>query len=351
MGLGVTLFERSMLMEKYKISVVVPVYNLQNQLEHCVNSILTQTYGNLEIILVDDGSTDNSPAIIDKLASEDERIIAVHKENGGVTSARLEGVKRASGEYIGFVDGDDEIESDMYELLIGNALKFDADISHCGYQMMFPSGRKLLYYNTGRLVEQDRQKGLKDLIEGSFVEPGLCNKLFRKNLFHSLLNTELMDRSIKFNEDFLMNFYLFSASNMAVFEDICKYHYLVHEGSAAKSSLTEHKLKDPLKVTWVAYKQTEQMPIVHDAALGRLANQLVDYAVYQLKGQPDFVKPYRKKVRRDLRYMLPIILKNKKLGKKVKMKALWAAVAPTSYGCVHKLYLRKTGLDRIYALD
>ena len=339
------------MLQENRISVVVPVYNLQNQLEHCVNSILTQTYGNLEIILVDDGSTDNSPAIIDKLASEDERIIAVHKENGGVTSARLEGVKRASGEYIGFVDGDDEIESDMYELLIGNALKFDADISHCGYQMMFPSGRKLLYYNTGRLVEQDRQKGLKDLIEGSFVEPGLCNKLFRKNLFHSLLNTELMDRSIKFNEDFLMNFYLFSASNMAVFEDICKYHYLVHEGSAAKSSLTEHKLKDPLKVTWVAYKQTEQMPIVHDAALGRLANQLVDYAAYQLKGQPDFVKPYRKKVRRDLREMLPVILKNKKLGRKVKMKALWAAVAPTSYGCVHKLYLRKTGLDRIYALD
>ena len=339
------------MLQENRISVVVPVYNLQNQLEHCVNSILTQTYGNLEIILVDDGSTDNSPAIIDKLASEDERIIAVHKENGGVTSARLEGVKRASGEYIGFVDGDDEIESDMYELLIGNALKFDADISHCGYQMMFPSGRKLFFYNTGRLVEQDRQSGLKDLIEGSLVEPGLCNKLFHKNLFHSLLNTELMDKSIRINEDFLMNFYLFSDSDKAVFEDICKYHYLVHEGSATKSSLTEHKLKDPLKVTWIVYMQTEQMPIVHDAALGRLANQLVDYAAYQLKGQPDFVKPYRKKVRRDLRDMLPIILKNKKLGKKVKMKALWAAVAPTSYGCVHKLYLRKTGLDRIYALD
>lgn len=215
--------------KKLKISIVVPVYNLQDCIERCVKSILAQTYTNLEILIVDDGSTDNSRQVIEKLAESDSRIVSIFKDNGGVTSARLTGVEKASGEWIGFVDGDDEIEPDMYRLLLDNGIKYGADISHCGYQMIFSDGRIHYFYNTGCLVKQDRTKGLKDLLDGSLVEPGVCNKIFRRNLFNKLLDSEMMNTDIKINEDLLLNYYLFSEVNSSIFEDVCKYHYIVRK--------------------------------------------------------------------------------------------------------------------------
>ena len=101
-----------------KVSVIVPVYNVENYLEECVNSILNQTYENLEIILVDDGSTDNCPQICDDWAKKDKRIKVIHKANGGVSSARNVGLDNATGEYIGFVDSDDYIDITMYEKML-----------------------------------------------------------------------------------------------------------------------------------------------------------------------------------------------------------------------------------------
>ena len=146
------------------ISVVVPAYNIEKYIERCIKSILSQTYSNLEIIIVDDGSTDNTASIIDQYALKDTRIIPIHKKNGGVSSARTEGINRASGDWIGFVDGDDVIEENMYEVLINNAKKYDADISHCGYQMIFPDGHIDYYYNTKCIEVQDNTKALEELL-------------------------------------------------------------------------------------------------------------------------------------------------------------------------------------------
>ena len=104
------------------ISVIVPIYNIVEYLPRCVNSIRKQTYRNLEIILVDDGSTDTSGAMAEKFAMEDKRIRVFHKENGGVSTARNLGIEMATGEYIGFVDSDDYIEPKMYERLLSIAL-------------------------------------------------------------------------------------------------------------------------------------------------------------------------------------------------------------------------------------
>lgn len=231
-----------------KVSVVVPVYNLQNELEQCVCSILKQTHHDLEILLVDDGSTDGSRTVIQNLAELDKRIVPIYKENGGVTSARLRGVQEASGEWIGFVDGDDEIELDMYERLLNHALQHNAQISHCGYQMVFPDGRVNYFYNTGLLAEQDKITALKELLSGERIEPGLCNKLFHKNLFHSLLHDGVMPEDIKINEDLLMNFYLFSEADTTVFEDVCRYHYLVRGFSASRGKTNVHRIMDPVRV-------------------------------------------------------------------------------------------------------
>ena len=229
------------------ISVIVPAFNVESEIANTLNSILKQTYSEIEIIVIDDGSTDKTGRIIDTYVSPYKQIIAVHTQNQGVTAARLIGIKRAAGEWIGFIDADDEIESDMYELLLKNAELYNADISHCGYQMVFPDGRISYFHNTGCLMQQDKIAGLKDLLDGSLIEPSLCNKLFRKTLFCGLLHNQI-DKSIKINEDLLMNYILFSEANTAIFQDVCKYHYLVRNTSASRKSLNQYKIFDPIRV-------------------------------------------------------------------------------------------------------
>lgn len=230
------------------ISIIVPVYNVAPYLERCIRSIQEQTFTNIEILLVDNGSTDGSSELVDILAAEDKRIIPIHEENQGVTHARLTGVGYANGNWIGFVDADDMIEPDMFERLLNNAKQYNAQISHCGYQMIFEDSRVNYFYNTERLALQDKLTGLKDLLDGSFIEPGLWNKLFYKTLFHSLLHDEAMDLSIKNNEDLLMNFILFSNSEKSIFEDFCPYHYIVRRSSASRQTLNKNKIYDPIKV-------------------------------------------------------------------------------------------------------
>lgn len=232
------------------ISVIVPAYNVAPWLPRCLESILEQTYKNLQIIVVDDGSTDNTAEIIKMYTAKYPDVIqAVYLKNGGVTNARLQGVKVAKGEWIGFVDGDDVIETDMYEFLLENALKYNVSIAHCGYQMMFPDGRVNYFHNTGCIIEQDGKKGLIDLLEGTIVEPGLWNKLFRKDLFEDLLNgNDFIDLSIRINEDLLMNFMLFGHSKCSIYIDQCKYHYIVRDESATRKPINFHKIYDPIRV-------------------------------------------------------------------------------------------------------
>ena len=114
------------------ISVIVPVYNIIPYLPRCVESLRTQTYENLEILLIDDGSTDETPALCDRLATEDERIRVFHKKNGGPSSARNFGLQQAGGEYVGFVDSDDYVDADMYERLYGAIEKTGMPVAQVG---------------------------------------------------------------------------------------------------------------------------------------------------------------------------------------------------------------------------
>lgn len=247
-----------------KISIVVPVFNIEGYVERCLQSLLQQTYTNLEVLAIDDGSTDSSGAILDRLATTDSRIKVIHKENGGVTSARMAGIRNATGEWIGFVDGDDKIESDMYERLLRNSAEYHADISHCGYQMCFDDGRIHYFHNTGLLVQQDKITALKELLSGVRIEPGLCNKLFHKTLFRSLLHGGAVPLDIKINEDLLMNYRLFSEAERTVFEDWCPYHYIVRSTSASRAKLNPHKVYDPIKVKEIIRQSAPAE--LHDAA-------------------------------------------------------------------------------------
>lgn len=230
------------------ISVIVPVYQVAADLPRCLESILEQTHPHIEIVAVDDGSPDESGRILDSYAAKHPNLRVIHQENGGVTSARLRGVREAAGDWIGFVDGDDRIDRDMYRLLLENAEKYRADISHCGFRMDFPDGRVSYLHNTGCLRVQDHTQGLRDLLDGTMVEPSLCNKLFRRELFAPVLCGEGMLPHVKINEDLLMNFILFKQAQTSVFEDVCPYHYLVRQGSATRRELTRNRIYDPIRV-------------------------------------------------------------------------------------------------------
>lgn len=313
-----------------RISVIVPVYNVAADLPRCLNSILAQTYPNIEIIAVDDGSPDNAGEILDRYAAAHTNLRVVHKDNGGVTSARLRGVAEATGEWIGFVDGDDEIEPDMYTRLLKNAVEYDADISHCGYQMCFADGRVHYFHNTGISEKHDKITGIRELLSGAKVEPGLCNKLFRKELFQGWE----MDESIKINEDLLMNYYLFSNARSSVFDDWCPYHYIVRSGSASRAKLNEHKIYDPIKVKKLILDSAGED--IYDDALSAYLNTCINTYHALLCAGKEFGAD-RRKVRERLkkdRVDFPL------LGRKRGLMARLITTAPVLYKPVYLFYSR-----------
>lgn len=168
------------------ISVVVPVYNIEAYLEECVRSLLDQTYSNLEIILVDDGSTDSSPALCDKLAEEDERVVVSHKRNGGLSDARNHGMALASGEYLSFIDGDDYLAQGAYEAVMAEFVGVAvADIVAFGIELCYDDGRKIRKAPATRQC-LDMGQGIIALNTFCGLDVSACNKVYRRSLFEGI---------------------------------------------------------------------------------------------------------------------------------------------------------------------
>ena len=304
------------------ITIVVPVYNIAPLLSRSIGSLLNQTYKNIEVVAVDDGSKDSSLQILKRVAESDSRLRVIHQENMGVTKARLTGIRAAKGDLIGFMDGDDEVEPDMYERLIRNANAYNAQISHCGYQMIFSNHIKY-YYNTGRIILQDNETGLKDLIEGLFVEPSLGNKLFHRSLFINL--AQEMNLDVKENEDLLMNYYLFKRAERSVYEDFCPYHYIIRKGSSSQDYTNLHRWIDPA-IVMKTIKEDCQYESCKTGIIGRYAGRLIALTEH---------KPTRRQAVKELQKILPDI---KQCGRKVWLQSNWVALSPYSYTMVHKIY-------------
>lgn len=168
------------------ITVIIPIYNIMEYLPRCVHSVTAQTYKNLEIILVDDGSTDGTGELCDKLGLEDGRIRVLHKVNGGSSSARNLGLETASGEYVGFVDSDDYIEPDMYERLLQAIEDYGVPVSQIGRDEIDEQGRRL-----PDICEPPREPEVwdsRDFLRELLMHKGdcsFCTKLIRRDLFWS----------------------------------------------------------------------------------------------------------------------------------------------------------------------
>lgn len=324
-------------MEDYKVSVIVAAYNIQDYIVKCLESIANQTYKNLEVIIVDDGSSDNTGKFADEFAENDNRFIVIHKENGGVSSARNKGIDVASGDFIGFVDGDDTIENDMYEMLVNNAIKYDADISHCGYKVI-ENNKETFFYNTKQIIIQDRKKGLVDLFEGTLIEPSLCNKIFRRDIVGNIR----LDESIKINEDLYFNVLLFDRSHKSIFEDKAKYNYIKRDNSATASSLNNiRKVIDPLKVYDMIvdlYKMdTEILPYAKKMKIERNINI---YNLLALEKNTE-LKKLKKQIRNYIKLSKNEVKNNNKITKKTRFMVYGIIYIRFIYDLIYKLYFNK----------
>ena len=269
------------------ISVIIPVYNTKQYLSDCLNSILAQTYRNLEILFVDDGSTDGSGEMLDTFAAMDERIRVIHQENGGVCAARNRGIDEARGEYLSFIDSDDTLEPDMYEVLMGLIGEYGVQIAHCSYQrvtscVVTPIG------NSGEIYHQTKGEALRCLLRGKYFVGSCWTKLYAKELFADVR----FPMGIRTSEDMLVNFRVFSRAERTVFADVCKYNYLTSETSSCVRTPQRKRAEDLLTVNRQMLAEN-RCPELKDNLEKRILNSLFSCfkaAVYQQERDKTYEK-------------------------------------------------------------
>ena len=223
------------------ISVIVPVYKVEPYLRQCLDSILAQTYKNLEIILVDDGSPDNCPAICDEYAKKDSRVTVIHKENGGLGSARNAGLDICHGEYIGFVDSDDWLDPDVYRAVADGLLKTDLDMAVIGYKEFFDDGTEK---TRDISAEGDIVTQAELLCEGRNINVMVCNKIFRRKVWEKLR----FPAGILFEDEYTYPYYA-SECDGAVICGGVYYHYRRHAESITERKFSEKNL-DSITASW-----------------------------------------------------------------------------------------------------
>ena len=251
-------------MKNYKISIIVPIYNTESFLDKCIKSLITQSYNNLEILLINDGSTDGSLSICKKYANQDSRITLINKKNGGVSSARNKGLKIATGDYIGFVDSDDYISSDMYEKLLLAIKENDADIAECGYITTTPNCEIMSKHPLENKVILGSYECSYNYLNKSNTTNFNWNKLYKKFIFEDIRYS-----NYKYSEDYIVNAKAFYKCNKKVTIDDCCYYYVRNQSSVSHQEFNEAKLdiikagKEVLKFYESRYPQLCKFVIIY----------------------------------------------------------------------------------------
>ncbi|MGL4207873.1 MAG: glycosyltransferase family 2 protein [Candidatus Adiutrix sp.] len=311
------------------ISIIVPIYDVEQYLEKCLNSLLAQTYLNLEIILINDGSPDNCGAICDKYAAKDKRIVVIHQENGGVSVARNAGLAAAKGEYIGFVDPDDWVEPTMFGDLYENLRKNGADVSIGGLVIHYPQG----WVEVRSFPEIEgviyRETALEYLLSIKFYSCVLCDKLFARSLFTADSGYQLrLNPQIHCGEDFLLTAQLIAQAKSVYYTPTPFYHYMLREGSASQS------YNEKRKTTLMAFSKIIDLFAQGPANLNKLAkSKYVEAAARLLQcaalaGRPDDVPA----IKQALKPYFGVYLRNPAIKLKAKLAIIIIIMCPKLSG-------------------
>lgn len=310
-----------------EISIIVPVYNVEAYLEECITSILNQTFKNFELILVDDSSTDRSGYICDRFAKIDRRIKVIHQKCGGASCARNLGLDNANGNYIGFVDSDDYIHPQMYEILYENIINNDVNMVICNYKKVLK--KESFDVNFKRIDNIALYTNIEVLNifwekeSGKCISP--CNKLYSKKLFDDLRFEEG-----KTCEDQIISPKLIYMSKNIIMIQKILYFYRRRLGSVSNNGFDEKRL-DLVHANWdnVMFFNKIQSPLKN-----KIEQKYVYYLFkYYFKGRESFGKKNKNLVsmRKEFLKIFPLLVKNKQFSKKEKISWILFLISPYLY--------------------
>ena len=300
-------------MKNSLITLVVPVYNMGNLLPKAIDCLLKQTYTNYEILIIDDGSSDESGAICDDVAKKDKRIRVIHKENGGVSSARNCGIENASGDFIIFPDPDDWAESDYLQQLVDLHVEFDSDLEVGGHFVDY--GNKTIVHNEkGKKCLFEKEDALNILMSSK----GFCgfawNKLYHLDIINH--NKLRFDTELGMAQDLHFAFRYMCACKTIAYNPKPTYHYYQHVGGVTniKSPLTARKISGLKTYEKIAELSSERYPKIKDQAYSTIFNMSMHfiYVYYSTKMKDQDLltilkknlKAYKKFFFKDKRYSL-----------------------------------------------
>lgn len=294
-----------------KVSVIIPVYNVQDYLERCVDSIIKQTYKNIEIILIDDGSHDNSGKICDDYKKKYNNIIVIHKENEGQSIAREYGIKIAKGEYISFVDSDDFLNEKYYEKMIRLLEKSDCDIAVCDYikfstnKLNYNNANNKNYFKERKIVSNS--EAIKLILQrNNKITNYLWNKLYRRKVFQNIIFP-----NFNIYEDLAIMYLIFDNSKKVAITNEQLYYYFDRKNSSSKS-IPSKFIINKIKIT----KEREKFLLKKGYTL---TNELLEYRFFSdynnfkiIARNRDKKNFFSKVMEKELIFMKEFYAKNKK---------------------------------------
>lgn len=296
------------------VSIIVPVYNVEEWLDECVESLVNQTCKNIEIILVDDGSTDKSGIKCDEWALKDDRITVVHKKNGGLSSARNAGLDVFTGDYVTFIDSDDYIEDTAIDTMLNEIKGQNVDIVRCAMNQVI--GKQIL---DKRDMDCEKKYSKEELLKGYYYYNdgmcgSVCDKLFRSHFFNDLRFPEGLN-----SEDYYVLFKIYLKANGMYYDNKRFYNYRLRANSICTTNeITEHTF-DKIKISDEIYRLTEKNISeysFHAKAFQMLSRFFVYTEVLGKGLQKEHKTKWKKELRRNKKY----ILLNKEVSKKVQLQ-------------------------------
>ena len=265
------------------LSVLVPVYNVEKYVARCIDSLLSQTYRDIEIVLVDDGSTDKSGYICDVYAKSDTRIKVIHKDNGGLASARCAGLMASTGEYVAFVDSDDYVDSDMFAQLMEPILEDDGvDISLGGHVINKIDGSIVnIFTDKTSEIYYDFIEAMADMFEGKKFIWSFCGKVYKRELF--IQDTLMANWPSSHGEDTYANSMVFPMAKKMVFVPVYGYHYCMRSDSMMYKAFNTSKIA----TVDVLNNLMEKYSNISNRLFNALGNEFMKLSIRYLKNMLD----------------------------------------------------------------
>lgn len=248
---------------KTKVSVIIPAYNIDGYIERCVKSVIRQDYDNLEIIIVDDGSTDDTPIICDRLTKEHSNVCVIHQKNQGLSEARNNGIKMSSGKFISLIDGDDEVEAGFISSLMRRIAKDGSDIAISGYKTVDESGELLEATSIANTVMSGSDATIELLTKQSDLFVIAWNKIYRKTLF---IDNDIRYPKDRIHEDNLTTYKLLSKAKKVSVASNCGYKYYKRNGSITSAKRTDIQVKEKINAALDAMEYLKDADL-HAAAI------------------------------------------------------------------------------------